>query len=130
MFRTPKQPLSALFVVAVFLLLGQLGSTVAAMCVYNKTNVEILVDFDCGLFCSNAWTTEPGNHYCRTGESGTVTTGFGLRGYQPVIRVTLDVDAHGYIEMTQPSSTEVEVCAYREDHSQAGCQSFDPTSSS
>lgn len=129
MFATSlRRFLPPLLTVSAFLVLCQLVSAASAMCVYNNTDVELYVDFDCGIFCENDWDTEPENHYCRAGEAGLLTTGFGLAGDSPITRVALNVDAHGYVVMTQPSSTEVNVCAYREDDSLVGCQSFDPTS--
>lgn len=117
-----------LLTVSAFVVLCQFGSSVSAMCIYNKADVEIDVEFDCGIFCDNVWNTEPNNVYCRAGEAGTVLTGFGLAGDSPITQVVLNVDAHGYVVMTQPSVIKVEVCAYREDDSLAGCQSFNPTS--
>ena len=59
-----------------FIVVCQLVSTVRAMCVYNNTNIEIYVEFDCGTFCGNEWTTEPNNSYCRPSTSGTLLTDF------------------------------------------------------
>ena len=123
-----KRVLQPLFLIAAFLVVAQVGSAVSAMCVYNNADINIEVAFDCGVFCENDWNTQPNNVYCRASESGTLGTGFrccfnGLN-YPTVV---IDVDAHGWIEMTQPSSTEIDVCAYHQDGSSAGCQSFDPT---
>ena len=121
-----KRVLQPLFLIAAFLVVAQVGSAVSAMCVYNQADVEVYVEFDCGIFCENDWNTEPNNVYCRAGEAGLLSTGFGPEALDG--RVGLNVDAHGYVVMTQPSIIEVEVCAYREDDSLVGCQSSNPTS--
>lgn len=115
--------------VSAFVLLGQVASTVRAMCVYNHTNTEIYTKFSCGLFCHNEWTTEPNNHYCRENESGQFTTGIVDKPGREYTFVSLAVEAHGWVSMTRPDgSGEVQVCAYRQDRSQSACQSFDPSS--
>ena len=105
----------------------QLASTVRAMCVYNSTDIEIYVEFDCGIFCGNEWTTEPNNSYCRASTSGAVLTDFvGVTFDENVANVSIGVDTHGYVVMTQPSSDRIDVCAYHTDDSSAGCKSYNP----
>ena len=125
-----RKLLLPLLTASAFVVLCQIVSAVNAMCVYNNADGAIDVYFDCGVFCDNTWHTEPGNVYCRASESGTVATDWICCSISGTNYPTLEinVDAHGWVEMTQPSSTQINVCAYHQDGSSAGCQSFDPTS--
>ena len=121
--RRLAQPL---FLAGAFLVLCQFASTVQAMCVYNQANINVYVFFSCGAFCFNEWTTEPNNSYCRPSESGTVGTD-SLEAEDTIIyRVEVDVDAHGYVVLSQPSSDRINVCAFHADDSLANCQAFNP----
>jgi hypothetical protein len=97
-----------------------------AMCLYNNTSMEIDVVFDCGIFCNNTWDTQPGNSYCRPSTSGTVDTDWiccsGDGAKYPAVQI--HVDAHGYVVVTQPSSSEISVCSYHADDSLDSCQDF------
>lgn len=103
------------------------ASTAQAMCVYNQASINVDVYFSCGLFCFNDWNTEPNNSYCRPEESGIVQTDLeeGLNN-TPDYQVQLDVDAHGYVVISQPSSDRINLCAFHADDSLAGCKSFNP----
>ena len=116
-----------LFIVGAFMVLCQLASTALAMCVYNQANTDVYVYFTCGGFCFNEWTTEPNNSYCRPSESGTIQADFVYAGAvlkEP--QINLDVDAHGYAVISQPSSDRINLCAFHADDSLASCQAFNP----
>lgn len=125
-----KRVILPFFLVGAFVVFSQLASTAQAMCVYNDTTIKIDVEFDCGIFCDNSWSTEPNNSYCRPDKSGTINTDWfccnGAGGRVP--RISMQVDAHGYVVLswTDSSQTVINVCVYHEDDSLAGCQSFSP----
>ena len=102
------------------------GATANAMCAYNSTNVEIKVEFDCGWFCGNQWDMQPNSHDCRPNKSGHFLADFFSAGEGQTARVNLEVDAHGWVEMTLSSDGKVQVCAYKQDSSLSACQTFDP----
>ena len=116
---------SGLVLLVGFVLLCQVASLAQAMCVYNQTDIEIAVEFNCGLFCESDWTLNRGAHKCRT-EAGAVETNwvYGGGGYSPDLEV--DVDRHGYVVMTRVDSDTIQVCSYREDNSLRDCQTFNP----
>lgn len=127
--RAVKRLATPLFVAATLLVLAQLAATVSAMCVYNRTVGEVDVEFDCGVFCKNDWNTQPGGRYCRQGENGEFLAGLyndaSTGGSNTYAYVDFTVEAHGWVEMTQADkNSNVQVCAYRQDRSQAECQSF------
>ncbi len=108
------------FVVGAFVVLCQFASTVSAMCVYNSTDIEIYVEFECGSFCDNEWTTELNNSYCRPSTSGNLLTDFiGVALGEKTNLISIGVDTHGYVVMTQPSSDRIDACAYHADDSSA-----------
>jgi hypothetical protein len=111
----------------ILLVLAQAPSTARAMCVYNQASIEVSVYFTCGMFCFNDWTTSPNGSYCRPSESGTLKADLteGLNNV-PVYQIQLDVDAHGYVVISQLSSDRINLCAFRADDSLASCQAFNP----
>lgn len=116
-----------LFLAGAFMIFSQLASTVQAMCVYNQANIPVAVTFTCGAFCFNNWETSPNGTYCRGGEAGLIQADV---LYQADVvthaRIAMDVDAHGYVVIFQPSSDRIQFCAYHADDSLAGCQAYNP----
>lgn len=107
------------------LVLAQAPSTARAMCVYNQASIDVSVYFSCGMFCFNDWTTSPNGSYCRPDESGTINADF-TEGPNnvPISQIQLDVDAHGYVVISQPNSDRIDLCAFHADDSLASCQAF------
>ncbi len=116
-----------LTLVGTLTVLAQFGATASAMCIYNSTDKEIYVEFDCGWFCENDWTTEPQNHYCRAGKKGTFKAGLLL---QAQATVQFDVDAHGWVEIVPVDQVYVQACAYAKSGERQTCRTwnfYDPT---
>ena len=109
MFTSTLKKLTLLTLAVAFTVAAQLASSAHAMCIYNNTEVEIFVEFKCGWFCGNVWTTEPQNHYCRPSEGGEVNIPLKPSKVQ---NAYVDVDDHGWVEMNETGG-EVEVCVYQ-----------------
>ena len=115
-----------LLILAATVIVAQVASSTNAMCAYNSTNVEIKVEFDCGWFCGNQWDMQPNSHDCRPNKSGHFLADFYIAGEGQSSHINLEVDAHGWVEMTLSSDGKVRVCAYKQDRSLSACQTFDP----
>ncbi len=82
--------------------IGLMPRVSEASCFYNMADDkgDITVEFDCGIFCSNTWVLGQGDHKCRPGKGGVANIKrnglFCDRG--------LDVQKHGWIEVTHPGS--------------------------
>jgi len=128
MFTTELKKLSLpLFLAGAFMIVSQLASTVQAMCVYNKSYSVVAVTFTCGAFCKNEWETLPDGTYCRGGEAGLIQADWrNISGVFSRAGIAMDVDAHGYVVIFQPSHDRIQFCAYHADDSLTGCQAFNP----
>ncbi len=67
-----------------------------ACCFYNKSDGKMHISFNCGWFCGNVWTLEPGEHKCRPGKGGVVN----VRRIGSVVSCDVSVEKHGWVDVT------------------------------
>lgn len=67
-----------------------------ACCFYNKSDGKMHVSFNCGWFCGNSWTLDPGEHKCRPGKGGIAS----VRRIGGVAACDVPVEKHGWVDIT------------------------------